>query len=430
MTEALSDDPSERRADVAVVGAGLAGLSAAIEAADAGARVIVFDARDSIGGRARTHVRQGYALNEGAHALYVDGAAMAFLTELGCEPAGGVPDAGAGVGVDGDLAAAFPVGLVSLLRTPLLRGDRIAMAKLFARLPRIDPADHGTTTVDDAIRRLLGRGRAARLATALFRLSTYFNDPARTSADAGLMQLRMSLAGGVRYVDGGWQTMIDDLEKIAVGRGVEIRSGAKVDRVAPAPAGHVVSTAAGTVAADRVIVAGPVTMAADLLGDAAPSVRGWASGARPATVASLDVGFPDPWGDRHPFALGLDEPTYLSVHAPVADLAPRGHTLVHVMRYHPDAEAPEPERDRAACERLLDRVRPDWRARADHVSFRPRLVASSDQPAADRGGLAGRPAVAVPGTTGVFVAGDWVGPDGILADAAVASGRSAGRAAS
>jgi hypothetical protein len=35
----------------------------------------------------------------------------------------------------------------------------------------------------------------------------------------------------------------------------------------------------------------------------------------------------------------------------------------------------------------------------------------------------------VPDLRGVFVAGDWVGPDGMLADAVLASGRAAGEAA-
>jgi hypothetical protein len=41
-------------------------------------------------------------------------------------------------------------------------------------------------------------------------------------------------------------------------------------------------------------------------------------------------------------------------------------------------------------------------------------------------GLAGRPAVAVPGSPGVYLAGDWVGPSGWLSDAAMASGQHAG----
>ncbi|MGH9112566.1 MAG: hypothetical protein ACRDZN_09790, partial [Acidimicrobiales bacterium] len=44
-------------------------------------------------------------------------------------------------------------------------------------------------------------------------------------------------------------------------------------------------------------------------------------------------------------------------------------------------------------------------------------------------GLAGRVDVTGTGHEGVLVAGDWVGPDGHLADAALASGESAGQRA-
>ncbi len=425
----IHHDPTTLTYDIAVVGGGLAGLSAAIEAAGSGRSVVLFDARDAIGGRARTQVRDGYRLNEGAHALYVDGATMSFLTELGCPPAGATPDAGAGIGVDGHREGRFPTTAWALLRTPLLRGDRVAMGKLFARLPKLNPTDFADRTVDDTIAELLGSGPAARLGRALFRLATYSNDPAATSADAGIQQLQMSLDGGVRYVDRGWQTMVDDLVRIAHTRGVDIRTGAKAESVTPTDVGHRILVGHEMVLASNVIVAGSPALAATLLGDQAPVCRTWADGARPAAVASLDVGIAADWGDHRPFALGIDSPTYLSVHAPVADLAPKGHTLVHVMRYLPSTEPRDADRDRGDCEALLDRVRPDWRAVADHVAFRPHLVAATDQPSAATGGMAGRPPADVPGAAGLFVAGDWVGPTGMLVDASVASGRVAGRLA-
>ena len=415
--------------DVAVISAGMAGLSAAITAADQGGRVVLLDARTALGGRARTHTRDGYALNEGPHALYVDGAAMAFLREIGCEPAGGVPDAGGGIGVDGELTGGFPATAGSLLRTPLLKGDRLAMAELFVKLPRMDPGAFADRSVDSVVRELLGDGRAGRLGLALYRLSTYYNDPATTSADAGLAQLQLTLKNGVRYLDGGWQQMVDSLEKAGRDRGVEICAGQKVNEIRPDPEGYLVAAESRAWQARRVVVAGSPALAAALLGEFAPITRSWADSARPAVAACLDVGFADGWHDRAPFALGIDTPHYLSVHAPVADLAPDGHTLVHVMRYLPSNETPDSERDRAACEAFLERVRPDWRSAADHVSFSPRLVASTDQPCAARGGLAGRPSVTVPGPDGLFVAGDWVGSHGVLVDASVASGRTAGWAA-
>ncbi len=62
------------RVDVAVVGAGLAGLTAAVTAARAGAQVEVFEARDGAGGRARSDEADGFVVNHGAHALYRAGA--------------------------------------------------------------------------------------------------------------------------------------------------------------------------------------------------------------------------------------------------------------------------------------------------------------------------------------------------------------------
>ena len=46
-------------------------------------------------------------------------------------------------------------------------------------------------------------------------------------------------------------------------------------------------------------------------------------------------------------------------------------------------------------------------------------------PTAAAGGMAGRPDVAVPGLDDAFIAGDWVGTRGLLADAAIASGHDA-----
>lgn len=58
-----------------------------------------------------------------------------------------------------------------------------------------------------------------------------------------------------------------------------------------------------------------------------------------------------------------------------------------------------------------------------------RMVVAGAFPIPESGGIAGRPGIASTGIDRVLVAGDWIGPDGFLADAAIASGDAAGRAA-
>ena len=403
-------------ADVAVIGAGLSGLAAAIDLARVGRSVVVYDARTEIGGRARTTERDGFLLNEGPHALYRTGAAHRFLVREGLEPAGGEPRADRAVGVAADLMGPLPADARSLLRTPLLKGERIRFARLFAGLGRLDTAALDDVTVDDGVRRLLGDGRGAAVLRSLLRVATYGNDPSVMSAGVAIAQLRESLNTPVRYVDGGWAVIVDSLTRRLEELGGQVVSGAKVRAVNERTDGVEVVTDSGSTSAAAVVIAAGGPAAVEALCGVNP-----APFARPSTVASLDVGLRTGWGGQPTFAVGLDEPLYLSVHAPVARLGPDGHSLVGVMRYHPFGDTVDADHDRVVMEALLDQVRPGWRDDAVHVGFRARMVATHDQPQAARGALAGRAPVTVAGHQRVVVAGDWVGNDGLLADACFAS---------
>ncbi|MEM9466698.1 MAG: FAD-dependent oxidoreductase [Actinomycetota bacterium] len=414
--------PPDAPADVIVIGAGLAGLAAAIDVRRAGRSVVLLDARRELGGRARTVDRDGFLLNEGAHALYRTGAAFAFLCREGLEPAGGEPASNRAVGVSlaEGLVAPLPAGLVSLLRTPLLRGERMGFGRMFAGLNRLDTAALDGVSVADGVRALVGSGRGAAIVHALLRVATYGNDPAAMSAGAAVAQLRDSLATPVRYVDGGWRTIVDGLRRRVVELGATVLVGEKARTVREVDDVVEVVTGDAVYRASAVVIAagGPRQVDAMTGIDPAPF-------ARPSTVAALDVGLGTPWGSGPTFAVGLDDPLYLSVHAPVADLAPTGGSLVSVMRYHRADETPDADEDRQRCEHLLDRVRPRWRDDQRHATFRPRLLATHDQPQAERSGLVGRAGVALPGHARVSIAGDWVGPDGLLADATFASAAAA-----
>ncbi|MGV3719728.1 MAG: amine oxidase, partial [Actinomycetota bacterium] len=121
-----------------------------------------------------------------------------------------------------------------------------------------------------------------------------------------------------------------------------------------------------------------------------------------------------------PFALGMEEPLYFSVHAPAARLAPEGGATLHVARYLGAKEEPTSEVE-AELESLSDEMQPGWRAELVERRFLRRVTVTHALPTAAMGGTAGRPGPAVPGVPNVYVVGDWVGPEGLLSDASVAS---------
>jgi hypothetical protein len=57
--------------------------------------------------------------------------------------------------------------------------------------------------------------------------------------------------------------------------------------------------------------------------------------------------------------------------------------------------------------------------------FLPAMIVTHALPTAAMGGKAGRPGPAMEGVNGAWICGDWVGETGLLADASVASARSA-----
>ena len=405
--------------DVLVVGAGLAGLVAATSAARDGARVTVLDVR-APGGRARTDHLDGFAFNQGPHALYHDGPGRRVLSRLGVEPRGAQPPRAGSCAAIAGRTEVLPVGASSLLRSHLLSTrSRVQAGALLARLPRLDPTTLATTSVNGWFDELDLRDDVRDVIGALVRVSSYQADHDGFSADAALVQLQMVARGGVRYLDGGWQQLVDGLERAAASHGVTIAAGERAETIERDGDRFVVRTPAGTRSAGAVVLACGGPSAAERLAPVAP---GWRLVGPDAHMACLDLGL-----SRRPenrFVLGIDVPSYFSLHHPPADLAPDGRFVAHVGLY----ETSDPDHDRG----LLDQAA--WLAgvRTDDVvreRFLHRMPVAHAYPSPETGGLAGRPPVAVESCPGLFVAGDWVGPVGLLADASLASGEHAGTAA-
>jgi phytoene dehydrogenase-like protein len=392
MQTRISSDPP-----VVVVGAGLAGLSAGATAARAGSPVIIVDAR-SPGGRARTEIRDGFRFNQGPHALYRGGPGRRVLSRLGIKANGHPPRLHGSQALLEGCPRIFP---------------KTQVARAIARLAVTSATGQAGRSASEWIGSL-GLGRdAARYLAAFIRNTSYVADLDQMPADLAVTQMRTALRG-VDYLDGGWQQLTSGLLSCISAAGAQVRPHAKADHIEGTSGAYEVHAGGEVIHAAAVVVAvGRPAAARRLL----PVDPGWEKMGSEVTAACLDLGLRRLGA---PYMLGIDEPLYLSPHSPPGDLAPAGYELVHAMRYG----ASTPAADR---EQLWSLAASAGISKDDVVAerFLPRMVVVSCLPSPQRG-LAGRVPVTVPGTPGLFLAGDWIGPQGWLCDGSLASGERAG----
>ncbi len=425
----MRPNEADRTRRVVVVGGGLAGLATAAYLGRAGLQVTLFES-GRLGGRAVTDEVDGYLFNTGPHALY-DDQAVEVLRDLGVTWSGNRPVQKGAVGLVGNAVHPLPRDVVSLATSSLLSVPaRLEAAQWMTRIGRVDPSEVRHLTVRAWLDQEVRCPEMRRLLQALMRLSTFCNDPERQSAGAAIEQFQLG-GRGVYYLDGGWQTLVDGLVGAAKAAGVEILANSRVKQVVFGGEGSEMGVEGVRLEDGAVIPAETVVLAVRPQVAAAatdlPVLREWAVEAIPARVASLEVALDRLPNPACPFALGIDRPLYLSVHSLSARLAPSGGAMVHVARYLGSEPAEDPRQVEAELERVLDQVQPGWKEHVATRRFLPNMVAVTAIDRADRGGKPGRPGPAVPGVAGLFVAGDWVGPEGMLADAALASARSAAR---
>ncbi|MEU2156547.1 FAD-dependent oxidoreductase [Streptomyces sp. NPDC019396] len=365
---------------ITVIGAGLAGLTAAITAAEAGARVTLYEAHQTPGGRARTDAGP-YRTNDGPHALYSGGPHWSWLARRG---------------LIGPLAPLPPREVTRLRlhhRGTLRRTPPLSLLRLLRRTPEQAPVDRdflswatGQVGEDGA------RAAANHAAVALFH-----HDPGSLSATFVHARLRRAtkLPPEARYVRGGWGSMAERMLAHAWNNGVRIEIGARV-RTLPED--------------------GPVIVATSL--DAARRLTGddglrWDSG----RTALLDLALRSRRGDL--FAISdLDAPGWIErFTAQDPGLAPEGEQLVQAQ--FPIAPGESKADGVARAERLLDLGFPDWRAR---TTWRRTSVANGRTGAVDPPGTTWRDRPRVDRGDGVFLAGDQVAAPGVLSEVSFNSG--------
>jgi phytoene dehydrogenase-like protein len=412
--------------DVVVVGGGLAGLTAATILGRAGRSVVVFERARELGGRARMQAKEGFLFDLGPHALYRGGPGMGVLRELGIAFHGAVPPI-TGYAVQHGVAYRLPSSPLRLLTSRLLRpASKMEAARLLLAVSRGTVQAQADWSVEEWLNAEVRGADLRGLLRALLRVFTYTADTGALSATAALAQMRAAIVDNVLYLDGGWQTLVDGLAVAARRSGVRLRIGTPVVAIERVEAGYTVRLKDGQAvdARDVVIAASPAVASSLVDGGAHYALGRLAAKAQPTRMACLDLALEHLPRPAARFAVGIDQPLYFSVPSATARLAPAGGALIHVARYLP-GDAVDPDADRQELEAFVDLLQPGWREAVVARRWLPRLTVSHALVRADAGGVRGRLGPAVPGSPHLYVAGDWVGPAGMLADASFASAKQA-----
>lgn len=411
----------QQKNDVVIVGGGLGGLTTAALLARRGLRVTLLERAKTLGGRGATHERGGYFFNQGAHAFYRGGAAMRVLRALGVEPRGHQPPV-SGIAIAHGTTHALPATLGSMLTSSLLSfSAKLQGVKLFGRLARFDTRALANVSWNDFIAREVSDLSMRDTLEAFVRVSTYANAPDLVSAGKTIDQLRLAQNPGVLYVDEGWQSIVDAVMTIATNHGAAIHLGASVERASHENGEWIVSLKDGETVRGRSLVLATGPLAARALVQS-QTLADAASRAVPSRVACLDVALERLPNHEATFALGVDRPLYLSVHSKSSRVAPSGTALVSTMKYLSPSEPHDARADRAELEALLDLLQPGWRELLVDEQWLPSMVATNALALAKNGD---RISSQIPDAPELFAVGDWVGDEGMLLDAALASAESA-----
>jgi squalene-associated FAD-dependent desaturase len=271
-------------ARIAVLGGGLAGITAALACADAGAAVTVYEARPRLGGATFSIRRNGHWLDNGQHvALRCCTAYRGLLSTLGTahhltlQPRLSIAVFdGAGARATfarTGLPAPLHLGRALLSYRHLSVRDRLAAAGAVTALRRLDPADprHDETTFGDWLR---AHGQSEQAIDRLWDLITLPTLNLRAN-DASLAVAAFVFRTGVLDESDACDLLIpsvplqrlhgDAAATALRARGAEIRLRTKVEIVRRAGDGFELQLRDGPVRADRVISAVPHTVAAELL---------------------------------------------------------------------------------------------------------------------------------------------------------------------
>ncbi|GAB2773384.1 protoporphyrinogen/coproporphyrinogen oxidase [Amycolatopsis magusensis] len=258
--------------DVAVVGAGIAGLTVAHELRRAGLSVRVFEASGEVGGRMKSVRQGGYTIDTGAEQISAEGyrATWELLRRAGI-PAADVPSIRRAVGVwrDGRTHLTLsPESSALSLRARWELSRFLLQAKRRRRsydTDRPEATPLGSATVAE-----VARGLHRDLHDYLFQplSANFFGWQADRSAMAPLACLMLAVGPAT-----AWRTYADGMDTLArsLAARLDVETGHPVEQVTTDGTHAQVTTAAGTFHARAAVLCVPAPIAAKLHADPDPA---------------------------------------------------------------------------------------------------------------------------------------------------------------
>jgi hypothetical protein len=367
--------------EVTVVGGGIAGLTVAIACSERGAKVILHEAHNALGGRARSTAAP-YIANDGTHAFY-DGAPWRWLTARKL------------------VQPAERIGLRQLTGIRIRHGGQLRRTPPATFTTMVTVGRRRRAPVDmsfhDWACQQFGES-AAQAAAGMVGPAIYDADPGRLSAafvfERLLRVTTVKFPPITRYPRGGWAAVIARMEHAARTRGVQIELNS---RLAVLPE------------SGPVIVATTLDAARPLLND--ETLR-WESG----RAALLDVGLRQ--HKRDPFAVfDFDEGAMIErFSSQDATLAPSEQSLLQgeIPMFAGESKLSGLTR----LESMFDLGFPGWR---DRTTWRREYTANNRTGALDLPGRSWRDRPAIDQGQGRYLIGDSVAAPGLLVEVSINS---------
>jgi oxygen-dependent protoporphyrinogen oxidase len=309
---------SESQVEVAIIGGGIAGLTAAYRFANEGVRFRLFEAAPRLGGLIRTERQQGFLIDAGPDTLLSHRPeALALCRELGlgdrliaATPAArptSVVHRRHMYALPEGMSLGVPARLAPLVRTPLFSAlGKMRMALDLAIAPRRDGADESIAAF---FRRRLGQEALERIGEPLLagihagdaeRLSVRANFPMLLDMEARHGSIiraawAASRAGAASRgqaffsLTGGLGELVDTLATRLPP--ASVRTGVRITSVRARGAGFELDGSGSRVQADALVLAAPLWETARLLVPAAPDAAVALEPIRFASSATVFLGF-------------------------------------------------------------------------------------------------------------------------------------------